>query len=305
MKKIIFIVTFLMICIGFAQKPMVDVIRFETSSTTPSAPSAGWLYMDDSYGLNIYNGTTWNPLGGLSGINITDGTNTLNGVSTINFTGATISGTSPNGMVTISGGGGSGTGLELKTENGNDFWTLVGRDPANYGDRGAFAIDFSFSNNPSTTKGATGVGSVAFGTSDSPGLLSFAANGDNNSGGDYSASFNSDTDSSGYASFSAGEGTSAPSYAEFSIGSFPIVYTPISTTAIESTDRIFNVANGTSSNPKNAFTIFKNGSVILYPVSKSSITNAQSGMIIFDSDEANKMKYYDGTNWREITTTVD
>ncbi|WP_282037211.1 pyocin knob domain-containing protein [Aquimarina algiphila] len=201
--------------------------------------------------------------------------------------------------------GGSSTGLEMLTENGNAFWALVGRDPLNYGDRGAFAIDFSLSNNPSTTRGATGVGSVAFGTSDSPGLLSFAANGDNNSAGDYSASFNSDTDAEGYAGFSAGEGTSAPSYVEFSIGSYGTQYTAGSATEKVGTDRLFNAANGTSLAPSDAFTILKNGAMILHPVPKSSIASPVAGTFITDSDDANKIKFHDGTNWNVISMTPE
>ncbi|WP_109437813.1 hypothetical protein [Aquimarina sp. AU119] len=310
MKKTILLITLIFTTLVFAQKPKADVIRFDPQTSAPLNPQRGWVYyssLDD--GIYKYDGTSWIQIGsGSSGSSliITDGTNTINDVTNINFTGATVSGTTPNGVITISGGGGgSSTGLERLTEVGNSGFRIIGRDPLNYGDIGAEALDFSISNSPSNTKGATGVGSVAFGTSDSPGLLSFAANGDNNSSGDYSASFNSDTDSGGYASFSAGEVTSSPSYVEFSIGSYSIPYTPASTTSVSGTDRLFNAGNGTSSVASNAFTIFKNGSIVLYPVSKASITNAQAGMMIFDSDESNKLKFYDGTNWREITTTID
>ncbi len=42
-----------------------------------------------------------------SGITVTDGTTTLTGVTKVTFSGATVTGTSPNGTVTITGGGGS------------------------------------------------------------------------------------------------------------------------------------------------------------------------------------------------------
>ena len=46
--------------------------------------------------------------------------------------------------------------LEQITENGNTGYRILGRNPANYGDIGADAVDFSFSSGASTTRGATG-----------------------------------------------------------------------------------------------------------------------------------------------------
>ncbi len=54
-------------------------------------------------------------------------------------------------------------GLEKITEGANTGWRLVGRNPANYGDIGFDAVDLSSSDSASTTKGATGAGSLAMG----------------------------------------------------------------------------------------------------------------------------------------------
>ena len=56
------------------------------------------------------------------------------------------------------------TQLELITEGGNTGWRLRGRDPLDFGDIGVGALDFSSSIGPSSTRGALGDGSVAFGS---------------------------------------------------------------------------------------------------------------------------------------------
>ncbi|MBO3115521.1 hypothetical protein J4050_02110 [Winogradskyella sp. DF17] len=58
------------------------------------------------------------------------------------------------------------SGLEALDEGNGTGWRLKGSDPNNYGNIGAFAIDLSFNNLSSTTKGATGFNSftIGFGT---------------------------------------------------------------------------------------------------------------------------------------------
>lgn len=206
----------------------------------------------------------------------------------------------------IGGNSGSSSGLELLTENGVSFWALKGQDPANYGNRGEKAIDFSLSSSPSESKGATGIASVAFGTSDSSGLLSFAANGDNNAAGDYSTSFNIDNESGGDASFAAGEGNSSPSYAEMAVGMNGTNYTPESKSVFSPKDRMFNVGNGSSNtNKSDAFSVFKNGASVFHPTQKSLITNPLAGTFILDSEDSNMLKFYDGNNWRVLNTSIE
>jgi len=46
-------------------------------------------------------------------------------------------------------------------------------------------------------------------------------------------------------------------------------------------------------------------SLQLTPVAKSSIVSPLVGTLIIDSEEGNKLKFYDGTNWQEISFTID
>ncbi len=96
--------------------------------------------------------------------------------------------------------------LERITENSSTGWRILGRDPANYGDIGSGAIDFSDSNLPSSNKGATGLGAFAAGyKTTASGGISFAI-GDNSL-------------ASGYAAISTGDGTTASNTASTAMGS--------------------------------------------------------------------------------------
>lgn len=105
MRKIILLLTIIITSVSFSQSPAVDVIRFDTSSTDPSSPVAGWMYMNNTHDLQVFNGTSWNQVGGDSGVNVTDGTNTVTGVTDITFTGGvSVSGTTPSATVNVAGG---------------------------------------------------------------------------------------------------------------------------------------------------------------------------------------------------------
>lgn len=70
----------------------------------------------------------------------------------------------------------SRTGFEEVTEDGKTGWRLIGRDANNYGNIGTGALDASYSNEASTTRGATGNYSVAVGqNTTASGIASFAA----------------------------------------------------------------------------------------------------------------------------------
>lgn len=74
-------------------------------SISASLPQYGWLSL-------VSNGTSLDATCGVgtstaSGITVTDGTNTVNGSTTITFSGATVSGSTPSPTVTVTGGGGS------------------------------------------------------------------------------------------------------------------------------------------------------------------------------------------------------
>ncbi|MEC8628146.1 MAG: hypothetical protein VXY37_07080, partial [Bacteroidota bacterium] len=63
----------------------------------------------------------------------------------------------------LSGGSSSISGLEEITEGANTGYRIVGRDATNYGDIGNNAVDLSYSDATSTTRGASGSFSTAMG----------------------------------------------------------------------------------------------------------------------------------------------
>ncbi|WP_282037253.1 pyocin knob domain-containing protein, partial [Aquimarina algiphila] len=206
------------------------------------------------------------------------------------------------------GSGGSSSGLEKITENGKTGYRFVGSDPNNFGEIGAFAVDFSFSTSPSTARGAVATLSVAFhggNEIDPNAFAAFVTGNDNFVAGEYNVVFGADNDIRGDYAGAIGEGLNSPSYAEFSIGAYGTQYTAGSATEKVGTDRLFNAANGTSLAPSDAFTILKNGAMILHPVPKSSIENPVAGTYITDSEDANKIKFHDGTNWNVISMTPE
>lgn len=97
------------------------------------------------------------------------------------------------------------TGLESITENTQQGWRLIGRDPANYGDTGINAIDFSFSGSPSITIGATGDQSVSFGDGHTvSGFGAFSDGFQNTASNTYSHAFGQNGNAGGYSSFTFG-----------------------------------------------------------------------------------------------------
>lgn len=116
MKNLVLLLAILVSSISFSQSPAVDVIRFDTNASDPLTPADGWLYMDTNHDLKIYNGTSWNVVGGASGVNVTDGTNTVNGVTDMTFTGGVIvSGTTPSATIDVSGSAVTATQFFTKT----------------------------------------------------------------------------------------------------------------------------------------------------------------------------------------------
>ncbi|WP_262508024.1 tail fiber domain-containing protein [Winogradskyella thalassocola] len=153
------------------------------------------------------------------------------------------------------------SGLEQITEetanNSGLFrtgWRLFDADPAKHGPIGDNAIDLSFSISESTTRGATGEHSVAFG-------LSTTAS------GKYSTATGIATTASGIYSTALGYGTKAESFRSFAIGSYNIgggyagvPENPNSTLSWVGTDPLFEIGNGRNAR-SNALTVLKNGKV--------------------------------------------
>jgi len=111
------------------------------------------------------------------------------------------------------------------------------------------------------------------------------------------------TIASGDFSHAGGFANIAPSYGETSIGILGTLYEVGSATSNSPEDRVFNVGNGldlgAESTRSDAFTIYKNGGVTIHPTAPAAITNAQSGMLRFNST-TNKHQGFDGTQWNDL-----
>jgi len=101
-------------------------------------------------------------------------------------------------------------GLEEVTEGGKTGWRLIGSNPANYGDIGLEAVDLSYGNVVSTTRGATGSYSFASGAEVTASGLASAAGGYRcEANGDYSWAFGTGVKADGDYSHAVGNGTLA------------------------------------------------------------------------------------------------
>ena len=224
-------------------------------------------------------------------------------------------------------------GLRQQDDGNGIGYNLGGVDTSNNLPLGLNAIDLTLDN---AGGGASGEGSFAFGvqqtfasadeaialgsaarasaqravalgtSSSATGISSFAVGVDTNSNGAFAVGNNSiaigaRAEANSDKSIAIGTGVSTSSFSETCIGNFNTEYTPNSATTIDSEDKLLVVGNGTSAITRSdAFTIFKNGAVQLHPVPQSSVTNADTGMLIMDSSDSNKLKIHVGGVWREI-----
>jgi len=190
-------------------------------------------------------------------------------------------------------------GLEQITEDGNTGWRLVGVDPNNYGPIGSNAKDFSYSDAPSSTRGATGNYSTAMGRSiEATGNNSTAIGRSTEASGYNSTAMGSSTEASGDYTTAMGVVTTASSYAETAIGIFSTDYTPMSPNFWYENDRIFNIGNGYSNqNRSDALTVLKNGTITAPSVTNSLINTAGNKALI--------TKEYADTNYLMTNGSVD
>jgi len=151
------------------------------------------------------------------------------------------------------------SGLETITEGGNTGHRLIGRNPANHGNIGIDAIDFSVSSITNTILGATGSSSIAMGIhTTASGSFSTAMGTSTTASGFNSTAMGGSTTASGFNSTAMGSITNANSLSSTAIGSYnigggdPVNWVP--------TDPLFEIGNGLLS-PSNALTVLKNGSV--------------------------------------------
>ena len=137
-------------------------------------------------------------------------------------------------------GGGPGTnptGLETLNEGNGIGWRLIGRDANNYGNIGLNSIDISFSDISSTTNGATGNYSFAFGRraiasgesstslgiiTDASGDFSTAMGRETIASGDFSTAIGFETSASESYSIAMGNGTIASGNTSTALGSYTI-----------------------------------------------------------------------------------
>lgn len=147
--------------------------------------------------------------------------------------------------------------LELITEGGNTGWRMLGRDPANYGDVGFNAVDFSWSITPSSTLGATGLNAFAIGANTTAsGASSFAAG--------------STSEASGYYSSAWGVGNIANSYGMFVLGRYATEAGGQSDNSWVSTDELLKIGNGTGVGDRaDALVMLKNGETSIFSSSTS------------------------------------
>ena len=187
-----------------------------TDATTPTATS--WVATDRLF--TIGNGTSSSAKSNAL-VMLKNGNTTLKGALTLtngtsSFTLPQADGTA-NQVLSTNGSGvvswataGGASELQKITEGTNTGHRILGRDPANYGDIGADAVDLSFSPSTSTTPGATGGNSTAMGYfTTASGERSTAMGAFNTASGDRSTAMGAFNIASGHISTAMGASTTA------------------------------------------------------------------------------------------------
>ena len=126
---------------------------------------------------------------------------------------------------------------------------------------------------------ASGYGSTAMGVGNTAsGDYSTAMGNLTQAGGIISTSIGFATNAGGDHSTAIGSSVAAPSYTETVIGQYNTTYFPMSTSAWNTADRLFVVANGASSAARsNAMTILKDGTISFSGLSSNGIVRAAGG----------------------------
>jgi len=202
------------------------------------------------------------------------------------------------------------SGLEAINEGNGIGWRLIGSNVLNHGDIGNHAIDLTFQSSASTTRGATGFGSIALGfNTEASGGNSLAAQSGVATGtgsialgivsqanDNHAVAIGNGAIANGRHSGAFGFNIESSSWYEFNVGANNIIK-PV-TTGFNVTDVVFNVGNGSSAGARSdAFTIYKNGGVLFHPT--TTPTNPTAGMVYFDST-TNKLRCFDGAIWNDM-----
>ena len=162
--------------------------------------------------------------------------------------------------------------LSSVTENFKTGQRLTVSDINNHGDIGSNAVDLSYSNSVSTTKGATGSSSIAMGQgtiasglySTAMGYLTTASNRAGTAMGDR-------TTASAWYSTAMGTETTASDYASLSIGTYNLVNSVVTTGGdannFDTDNAAFVIGNGYNDGPgpvnSDAFVVYFNGNATL------------------------------------------
>ena len=152
-------------------------------------------------------------IGGNVGIGTVSPTSKLDVNGDINLTGDL----KINGLAQTFGGS---LGLEQITENGNNGFRLTGSDPNNFGDIGANSTDLSTQTQASTTRGATGLYSLASGENTTASSYRSTAMGNNTiASNENTTAMGINTNASGNTSTAMGNSTTASGTNSTAMGS--------------------------------------------------------------------------------------
>ena len=113
------------------------------------------------------------------------------------------------------------------------------------------------------------------------------------------------TTASGFSSTAMGVSTTAPSYAETVVGKYNTDYTPNSSDAWDSADRLFVIGNGTnSSNKSNALTIYKNGVMNINDAYNMPLTDGSNNQLMV-TNGAGQVSFVDASSIFSDNQTID
>lgn len=194
----------------------------------------------------------------------------------------------------VAGEGSVAFGRET-TANG-DYAFAGGYDNNANGDR-AFVYGF--------VSDASGDYAVSFGNGNTAsGLHSLTIGASNNASGDYGIALGNGSYATGNHSKAIGLELTAESYAETVFGYYNTSYTPISSTTVNTSDRLFTIGNGNFINRSNALTIYKNGIMNINDAYNMPLTDGSNGQVM-TTDGTGNITFQDNSLVQSINDLVD
>ncbi len=294
MRKLIFVLVAFTQLNALAQNPEVDTILWDTKSVSPSNPIAGEVYMDSNYDLYKYDGVSWSIIGGGGGGTVTVD-NALSEFSTnpvennvLKSEFELVEAFSSSSITNIFEQSLS-LAVSLRTQNSTTQYSsaseiVYDRDliVAEIGGT-PYIILSNFELSESS------IGSILSTPGNYVHIGGFYPNSNQIPGKPYT--FFSD----------AYEGI---------INTTPVGLTglDVNYTALQITNSSFFIKpNLDLTGASDSFMLISlvRPSKRVPVVGLSTISSPVLGDIIIDSEETNKLKYYDGVNWLEISTTID